>query len=137
MNPAIPVALYCVFIFLLSSLHGRAVPPEVTFNDKVLHAILYSGLGVLVVRAMALKHGRIAWYVVPIAVLFAAIYGASDEWHQSFVPGRDTDVWDLVADIVGAWCGAIGYAFYYRQQVRRLTCNIPSEVKRPPSMQPR
>ena len=31
-----------------------------------------------------------------------SFYGATDEWHQSFVPGRDADVRDLVADAVGA-----------------------------------
>ena len=34
--------------------------------------------------------------------LYAVVYGASDEWHQYYVPGRYADVWDWVADIVGA-----------------------------------
>ena len=36
----------------------------------------------------------------------ASLYGATDEFHQSFVPGRDSDVLDWVADTLGAALGA-------------------------------
>ena len=36
------------------------------------------------------------------AVVVAVVYGISDEWHQHFVPGRTSDVLDLLADAVGA-----------------------------------
>lgn len=35
----------------------------------------------------------------------AVVYGLSDEWHQSFVSGRDPSLLDLVVDGVGACCG--------------------------------
>jgi VanZ family protein len=35
-------------------------------------------------------------------------YGVTDEWHQSFVPGRSADAIDLVADAVGAGLAAGG-----------------------------
>ena len=34
----------------------------------------------------------------------AALYGAVDEWHQSFVPGREPSVFDVVTDAVGVGC---------------------------------
>lgn len=46
----------------------------------------------------------------PWAVVFSALYGASDEYHQRFVPTREPDLKDLVADTAGAvlavvvWC---------------------------------
>ena len=45
---------------------------------------------------------RNAWW----AVLLAVVYGATDEWHQSFVPGRTPELRDLFADAVGSAFGA-------------------------------
>ena len=32
----------------------------------------------------------------------AVLWGVSDEWHQSFVPGREVDAVDLLADVAGS-----------------------------------
>ena len=50
-----------------------------------------------------------AWRLSAVAALaaaLAAVYGVSDELHQSFVPGRTADGADVVADAVGAVLGA-------------------------------
>ena len=44
-----------------------------------------------------------------LALSIASAYAASDEWHQSFVAGRDSDLFDWVADSIGAVLGAAGY----------------------------
>jgi len=41
-----------------------------------------------------------------VGVLIAAAYGATDELHQYFVPGRQADVADLLADAIGAIAAA-------------------------------
>ncbi len=41
------------------------------------------------------------------AIILTALYGVSDEFHQSFVPLRQTDPLDLLADILGATCGIL------------------------------
>lgn len=38
------------------------------------------------------------WYAIGITTL----YGVIDEFHQSFVPGRDTSIFDVLADFAGA-----------------------------------
>jgi VanZ family protein len=42
-----------------------------------------------------------------LAFTGALLYGLSDEWHQSFVPGRDTSMFDIVVDAAGALCGLV------------------------------
>lgn len=78
--------------------------------DKVAHAGAYGVLGALLTVAT----GR-PW----LAVLIAAAFGVSDEFHQSFVPQRAADVYDVVADTVGATIGAAFVAFLSRRRCGR------------------
>jgi len=48
----------------------------------------------------------LSWWRAAGAVAITTAYGCSDEWHQSFVPGRDADLRDVWADAVGAVAGA-------------------------------
>ena len=71
--------------------------------DKPVHFAVYGLLGALVLRALA--RGR--WFGVGGRTALASIvltitYGVSDEWHQSFVPGRTPDSIDLIVDGIGA-----------------------------------
>jgi len=86
-------------MFWLSSMSD--VPGTRYVWDKVLHAAGYAGLGLLALRAF---HGGFASpRVAP--TLFAAstviLWGISDEFHQSFVPGRDASARDVIADAIG------------------------------------
>jgi VanZ family protein len=64
-----------------------------------------------VVLLRAFAQGRLSgvtWTAGLAAIALATMYGVSDEFHQSFVPGRSPDRFDVVADCVGA---TIGVAF--------------------------
>jgi VanZ family protein len=77
--------------------------------DKALHLTEYAGLGLLLCRA--LRGEGLGWLGAVIgALVLASAYGAGDEWHQSFVPFRDSDVRDWVADSLG---GTVGSALYF------------------------
>jgi VanZ family protein len=101
-----PVVLYLALIFGLSSI---ANPPELPEgSDKNLHALLYSGLGLLIVRALAGGLNRpVRLGVVVTATMLSALYGVSDELHQYFVPPRQVEVLDVVADTIGAGLATI------------------------------
>jgi VanZ family protein len=100
------------FIFALSSVSDVPGLPG-GMSDKTGHALLYAGLGFLLVRALA--RGRLAMIgagTAVLTILIAAGYGLSDETHQLFVPGRQFDLLDLAADGVGAGVAAgLGWAW--------------------------
>ena len=99
-----PPALDTLLIFNLSS-EANPLPGLTTLVwDKALHATEYAGLAFLVFRALrgeGMRSGR----AVVVALLATSAYGGSDEIHQYFVPGRDSEVSDWIADTVG---GSIG-----------------------------
>lgn len=78
-------------------------------SDKVLHAGAYAVLAGL----LTLATGRPL-----LAVVLATAYGVTDEIHQSFVPGRDPSVGDLIADALGATLGATLVAYLVRRARR-------------------
>lgn len=116
-----PVCLYAGLIFLGSSVSN---PPEALssvlekVSDKVVHLFEYALLGALGYRAC--RHAAGAWvarHAVMVAVAGCALYGLSDEVHQLFVPFRQGDPLDLVADSVGATLGAWSWRFLERRSL--------------------
>ncbi len=97
-----PVALQMVVIFAASSIPDVQQLPGGT-PDWLWHGTGYALLGGLMLRALAGgRRAGVTVATVVAAILCAALYGASDEWHQSFVPGRSATVDDLAADMSGA-----------------------------------
>lgn len=75
--------------------------------DYTAHAINYGVLAALFVWALA--GGELSKMTAPLivpAVALAVLFGLSDEFHQSFIPGRDASLRDVLADAVGAVAGA-------------------------------
>ncbi len=107
------VALYAALIFVLSSLsHPDVYVPvlSIPYADKVLHALEYGLLGILTYRAFRYAAGPwSAAHAAFLAIVASTAYGLTDEFHQSFVPLRDANVWDLVADCIGAAVGTLGW----------------------------
>jgi len=103
----LPAALYAAVLFALSAQPNPLpfLPPELFLQDKLLHGLAYTVLGALLVPGFR-GAGWSARSAVLLAVALASVYGATDEFHQSFVPGRNADVLDWVADTLGAALGA-------------------------------
>ncbi len=95
----IPAALWGSLIFVLSS-RPRLPDLPITFDgiDKAAHALFFGILCAWVVFGVG-HRGRAALLV---GVFVTSLYGAFDEVHQMFVPGRSPDILDWIADTVGA-----------------------------------
>jgi len=106
-----PVAALMAVIFALSARPTLPMPPG--FNDKGAHLLAYAALATLTLRATA--GGRLAGVSARsllAAWVVATLYGATDEFHQTFVPGRSADVLDLVADSAGAALAATAWGAF-------------------------
>ena len=82
------------------------LPPDVgtggfEVNDKLVHLGLYAVMG----AALAWGGWRTRRGAGSLLLLIGFSYGAIDEWHQGFVPGRDPSLGDLLADCAGVIVG--------------------------------
>jgi VanZ family protein len=96
------------------------LPRSLFDHDKLLHAGAYAVLGALVHGALGGARVR-PWVALALAIGVGTAYGASDEWHQSFVPNRSSDPGDLAADAVGAAAGAAVAALILRRTGARAS----------------
>jgi len=112
------IAVYCGLIFWLSH-QSSPIPVEMRFpgEDKVAHIILYGGLAGLVSIGLHRAPKTYPQWVLRFGpILFAGLYGLSDELHQSFVPMRSASALDLVADVVGATMAHAVCTYYFRRR---------------------
>lgn len=95
-------------LFWLSAQPSIATPTLFSAQDKVFHAGAYGILGLFLLGAM--RPPLFTGYTrlqIRLTVIIASLYGISDEFHQSFVPGRSPEVLDWLADTTGALLAAI------------------------------
>ncbi|HXG77088.1 MAG TPA: VanZ family protein [Gaiellaceae bacterium] len=106
----LPAVLWAGLIFALSSV------PDLSTGlggwdlvlRKLAHAAEYAVLGALLLRASGSAR---------LALALGVLYAASDELHQSFVPGREGAPLDVAIDAVGV---AAGVLLWQRARLRAL-----------------
>ena len=123
----LPVILWMAFIFVVSSQPKASMPhhPNGLFDwgiKKSAHMIEYGILAMLVWRAISGCAGatirRSQIWLIP---LFCIAYAATDEYHQSFVPGRSSSVWDILIDGLGVLLTLVIVSLLLKQRARRLS----------------
>jgi VanZ family protein len=88
--------------------------------DKVQHMIAFAVFAVCAAFWFPLKQWRLRPFrTALIMALIACAYGAVDEIHQYFVPGRNCNVWDWIADAVGAVAGASAVLLVAKRESRQ------------------
>ena len=99
----LPLLAYAGYLVYLSSQPVYQFPPPPFWQaDKVVHFGMYSLLGGLGGRAAARSRlGRRA----PLVLAACAAFALFDEWYQQFTPGRSSDPFDALADLLGATTG--------------------------------
>lgn len=109
----LPALVLMIVIFLVSSRPGDGLP---NFHDwdyfvkKGGHAVGYGLLALSYLHALPKRNYVLAW-------LLAILYSATDEFHQSFVPGRHPSATDvLVFDNLGALIVLLIHYWKYGRQ---------------------
>lgn len=92
--------LIVLSIFFASG-QSEIAAPDFSFSlDKVAHIGVFGALATSLIR---LKYFyRKGWKGALQVWLLIALYGALDEYRQSFTPGRSVEFDDWLADILGA-----------------------------------
>jgi VanZ family protein len=105
LNLWLPVILWCLLIFYLSSIPNLRAAKN-PFWDEIIrsftHGVFYAILYFLFFRAINFNRKE-KIFLLPL--IFAFLYGLSDEIHQSFVPTRTFQLKDLLIDSAGVALG--------------------------------
>ncbi|HAL73636.1 MAG TPA: VanZ family protein [Clostridiales bacterium] len=91
---------------------GQSDPEGITAFEGVLRQIAHGGayfvLAILVSLALS-RSGISDIRHIILTLVICALYAGSDEWHQSFVPGRAAELKDYAVDLAGAVLGVLLY----------------------------
>jgi VanZ family protein len=117
-----PPVLWALTIFVGSSIPAMDFPDADIFKvDKLIHLIIYLIFACLIYRALGMEGvpALLGRHRLTVTFLIVAVYGASDEFHQYFVPGRSMEFFDWVADASGAIVWILVVTVYKRFTARR------------------
>ena len=118
------IAVYLLYTLSIGLRH-MLVPPDLHhFIRKNAHFFIYLVLGVLVKVAL-MNSGIRGFKAIGIGVVVCVGYAFSDEFHQSFVPGRGAQLSDVVIDSCGAGIGMVLQILFFKFLSKREKNNIP------------
>ncbi len=111
-------ALFVAALIIAASCRSSVASPGISNFDTAAHFSVYGFLATLVCR---IGRRSTSWRGAALTLVVVSAFGVSDEWHQSFVPGRSCEVTDWAADTVGAAVAIALYAGWgaYRRLLER------------------
>lgn len=122
--------LWMIVIFLFSAQPHSGAVTEAYLGDanvpvrKVAHITEFCILFFLFHWSflVTLRNTSVQDWHAGLAFLATALYAMSDEWHQSFVPGRSAGVNDVLVDLFGVVLGVLAVIVW-----KRLRARVPSK----------
>lgn len=127
--------IWMAVIFAFSSQANSGAYTETYLQEanvpvrKLAHMFEFAVLAVLYQTALARSNpkeqAKIKFKHYWLAFILAVLYALSDEWHQSFVPGRSSSLLDSGVDSIGALIGLT--AVYW---LRRFLVNAQEQERK-------
>lgn len=122
-----PAILLMGIIFIASATPGSEIPQLGVWDfiaKKGGHLFGYALLAAAYFHALR-GDKRAEKRQVVLALLLTALYAASDEWHQTFIPGRSGSPVDVGIDFAGGAIGVfVSHAIRQRIPVREKAENL-------------
>lgn len=99
-----PAIIYGLVIILLSSVPGINMPKYgFLLADKLLHFFEYALFAILIFRSFSQLFRKHKFhYVIVVSSFFLILFALLDEYYQKYIPGRESDVADVILDVLGA-----------------------------------
>jgi VanZ family protein len=93
---------------------------ELINADKIVHMGVFGLLALLCY--ISLIHQRkfsiLRNKPLVFTVLICSLYGLTDEFHQYFVPNRDSEIWDWYSDVAGVIITVLIVKFYLSRKYK-------------------
>ncbi len=100
-----PLVLWMGAIFYLSAQPSDSLPDVGAWDLLLKKGAHFTAYAILAWLAYRVCEGRKRPFL--LAFFIAVLYAVSDEYHQTFVPGRNGNGWDVLIDSAGAFVGLI------------------------------
>lgn len=117
----LPLVGVMTLIFLLSHTQGKNMPEALYGLDKLCHAMAYATLAAAALWAWLPTIKKQPRSGLLLIFFFCLLYGISDEFHQSFIPGRSPSLADIIADVSGATFILLLWWVWLNKQKKRRT----------------
>jgi len=107
-----PLVMYMGIIFYLSHQSDPTPGISIPVSDKVVHVAEFFILQLLAIRAFCFARpvkSQRQWLLA--SIVFCCVYALSDEFHQFFVPERESSLFDFIADSAGIFLSVIMHSF--------------------------
>jgi len=103
---SLPALILSITIITLSSMPQPPMPSfSIIGKDKILHFFGFFLHFLTVYIAILCIRQKKDINTIVYALIFCVLFAIADELHQYFVPGRDADIFDLLADFIGIFIG--------------------------------
>ncbi len=128
----LPVIVWMGLIFIGSSIGNVPRIGDKTADSLVhraAHVLEYAVLGALLLRALC-GEKPITKRAIFLALIVVALYGASDEFHQRFTPGRSSEAIAVVFDVAGGALGAWAWRWWRKRTLKGVPVDHESVPRR-------
>lgn len=116
----LPVILYAGAILTISSISYLPAPKIGLLRaDSLVHFLEYAIFAFLLFRSISHISPKLRLTTAALLTLLAlSLFAVADEYLQSFIPGRTSDVYDVLADLAGGSAVVLLLLLIYSRKVK-------------------